>query len=374
MAGIAAFVRGWLDEPPPTFELRRPSARWGRTPSRQVRRALRVADVVQETPSTRTFVLESPDGGPPALGYRAGQHLTLLVDAAGGTHRRCYSFSSSPLASGLPAITVKRVPDGVVSRHLHDHVRAGDTLLALDPTGDFTLQTDAQARRHIVLVAGGVGITPLVSLAETALRAEPASRVTLLCGNRTEDEIVFRRRLAALEAEFHPRLVVRHALDAPPDGWAGLRGALDGPCVLAALGGAAADAYYVCGPEPMMQSVCTALATAGVPRAAVHTERFAYASASTTRIPDHPAEIRFARSGRRVTARPGQTILQAGLEAGADLPYSCTMGGCGACKVRRHEGTVVMSEPNCLSDAEREAGYLLACCAYADSNVVIEGH
>ena len=374
MAGIAAFVRGWFTEPAPTFELRESSARWGQAAPRQARRRLRVADVIQETPSTRTFVLASPEGGPPAFTYRAGQHLTLLVDAGGATHRRCYSFSSSPLAGGLPAITVKRVSDGVVSRHLHEHVRAGDTLLALDPTGDFTLATDPAAGRHLVLVAGGVGITPLVSLAETVLRAEPASRVTLLCGNRSEDEIIFRRRLAALVDEFAPRLVVRHALDAPPDGWAGLHGALDGPAVLQALGAERADAYYVCGPEPMMQGVRAALEEAGVAREAVHVERFAYASAATTRIPDHPAEILFAGSGRRVTARPGQTILQAGLEAGVDLPSSCTMGGCGACKVRKLEGTVVMSEPNCLSDNEREAGYLLACCAYADSNVVVEGH
>jgi ferredoxin-NADP reductase len=374
MAGIAAFVRGWFTEPAPTFELRESSARWGQAAPRQARRRLRVADVVQETPSTRTFVLASPEGGPPAFTYRAGQHLTLLVDAGGTTHRRCYSFSSSPLAGGLPAITVKRVPDGVVSRHLHEHVRAGDTLLALDPTGDFTVATDPVASRHLVLVAGGVGITPLVSLAETVLRAEPGSRVTLLCGNRSEDEIIFRRRLDTLVDEFAPRFVVRHALDAPPDGWAGLHGALDGTAVLQALGAERADAYYVCGPEPMMQGVRAALEEVGVARDAVHVERFAYASAAATRIPDHPAEILFAGSGRRVTARPGQTILQAGLEAGVDLPSSCTMGGCGACKVRKLEGTVVMSEPNCLSDNEREAGYLLACCAYADSNVVVEGH
>jgi ring-1,2-phenylacetyl-CoA epoxidase subunit PaaE len=373
MPGVAAFIRGWFHEPPPTFELRQPSARWGQPRPRQARHALRVAEVIQETPSTRTFVLASPEGGAPTLAYRAGQHLTLLVEAGGVTHRRCYSFSTSPLAGGLPAITVKRMADGIVSRHLHDHVRAGDTLLALDPTGDFTLDTDGSASRHLVLVAGGVGITPLVSLAETVLRAEPASRVTLLCGNRSEDEIVFRGRLATLESEFQPRLVVRHALDDAPDGWTGLRGALDGQRVLEALGNPSADAYFVCGPEPMMQGVCAALAAAGVPRERVHTERFAYASAATTRIPDHAAEISFAASGRRVTARAGQTILQAGLEAGLDLPFSCTMGGCGACKVRRLEGTVVISEPNCLSDGEREAGYLLACCAYADSNVVIEG-
>lgn len=374
MAGIAAFVRDWFREPPPTFELRAPSARWGQAKPRQVRHTLRVAEVITETPTTRTFVLESPQGGAPAFNYRAGQHLTLLVDAGGTTHRRCYSFSTSPLAGGLPAITVKRMADGVVSRHLHDHVRAGDTLVSLEPTGEFTLATEATARRNLVLVAGGVGITPLVSLAETVLRTEPGSRVTLLCGNRSEDEIVFRRRLDALAEQFAPRFTVLHALDAAGAGWSGMTGPLDGPRVLQALGDVAADAYFVCGPEPMMQSVCAALGAAGVPRDRVHTERFAYASTSSVRIPDRPAEVTFAASGRRVTARAGQTILQAGLEAGIDLPFSCTMGGCGACKVKKQSGTVVMSEPNCLSEAERETGHILACCAYADSDTIIENH
>jgi ferredoxin-NADP reductase len=374
MSAVANFLRGWFSEPPPPFELRESSARWGRGRPRQVRLALRVAEVVQETPSTRSFVLAGPDGLPPPFTYRAGQHLTLLVDVDGTTHRRCYSFSTSPLAAGLPAITVKRVGDGTVSRHLHEHVRVGDTLTALEPTGEFTLDTDPAASRHLVMVAGGVGITPLVSLAETVLRAEPASRVTLLTGNRSEDEIIFRGRLEALACEFHPRLAVRHALDHAPTGWPGLNGVLDGSQLLRAVGSEATDAWFVCGPEPMMQEVCEALASAGVPRERIRTERFAYASAATTRIPAHAAELRFAKSGRRVTARAGQTLLQAGLDAGIDLPSSCTMGGCGACKVRKLEGSVVMSEPNCLSEGEREAGWVLACCAYADTDVVIEGY
>ena len=374
MARLATFVQGWFREPPPTFELRVPSARWGQSRPRQARHALRVADVVRESPSTRTFVLAAPDGGAPAFAYRAGQHLTLLVEVDGTLHRRCYSFSTSPLAGGLPAITVRRVPDGVVSRHLHERVGAGDTLVALDPTGDFTLQTDATARRHLALVAGGVGITPLMSLAETVLRAEPGSRVTLLCGHRSEDEIIFRERLGVLAGHFGQRFAVQFALDAADDGWTGLRGALDGALVLRSLAGQPADAWFVCGPEPMMQSVCAALEAAGIPRNRVHTERFAYAAAAATPIPDHAAEILFARSGRRVTARPGQTILEAGLEAGVDLPFSCTLGGCGACKVRKRSGTVVTSEPNCLGDDERAAGYVLACCSYADSSVVVEGH
>ena len=373
MSTAAAFIRGWFSEPAPTFEIRQPSARWGTPKPRQARRELRVTDVITETPTVRTFVLEPVDAATP-LDYQAGQHLTLLVDLGGTTHRRCYSFSTSPAAGQRPAITVKRTPDGTVSRHLHDHVRPGDKLVAAEPSGQFTLATDPQAARTVVFVAGGVGITPLISLAETLLRDEPRSRAVLLCGNRSENEIIFRRRLADLEARFAPRLVVRHALDSTPQNWAGLAGPLDGSRTLEALGPADADAYFVCGPEPMMQSVCAALEGAGVARDRIRSERFVYASAATTRIPDHPAEITFAASGKRVTAQPGQTVLQAGLEAGVALPYSCTMGGCGACKVRKSGGDVVMSEPNCLSEREREEGYLLACCCYADTALTIENH
>jgi ferredoxin-NADP reductase len=374
MPRIATLVRDWFTEPRPTFELRQPSPRWGRTRARQLRRQLRVVEVIQETPSTRSFVLEPVGGGMPAFSYRAGQHLTLLVDIDGTTHRRCYSFSTAPAAGDRPAITVKRLAGGVVSGHLHEHVRVGDTLVALEPTGSFTIDTEPGAARTVALVAGGVGITPLMALAETVLRDEPVSRVILLCGHRNEDEIIFRRRLERLAASSGDRLQLAFALDDPPAGWTGIRGALDGARTLAALAGEQPDAYYVCGPEPMMQGICGALASAGVARERVHTERFAYAAANAARLPDHGAEITFAASGRRVTARPGQTILQAGLEAGIDLESSCTMGGCGACKVLATSGAVVMSEPNCLGDAEREAGYVLACCAYADTNVVIAGH
>jgi ferredoxin-NADP reductase len=371
MPGVAAFVRGWFSEPAATFEIRRPSARWGTQRSPALRR-LHVAEVIQETPTVRSYVLEPVDAAAP-LRFHAGQHLTLLVDIDGVTHRRCYSFSSSPAADARPSITVRRAPEGLVSRHLHRTVRAGDTLLATEPTGEFTLPTDPAASRLVAFVAGGVGVTPLIGLAESLLRDEPASRAILLCGHRSEDEIIFRGRIAALEAAYGPRLSVRHALDAPPAGWAGIKGALDGGRVLEALGDERADAYYVCGPEAMMRGVCDALADAGVAGERIRTERFAYATVAKA-LPTGSAEVTFAASGRRVTAKPGQTILQAGLDAGIDLPYSCTMGGCGACRVRKSGGSVVTSDPNCLTDREREDGYVLACCSYADGDVTIENH
>jgi ferredoxin-NADP reductase len=371
MPAVAAFVRGWFSEPAATFELRSPSARWGTQRSHAPRR-LRVTAVIQETPTVRSYVLEPGDAASP-LHFHAGQHLTLLVNIDGVTHRRCYSFSTAPGADVRPSITVRRTPDGLVSRHIHETVSAGDTLLATDPAGEFTLATAATAARLVAFVAGGVGVTPLISMVECLLREEPSSRAVLLCGNRSEDEIIFRERIAALESSYAPRLLVRHALDAPPAGWTGIAGALDGESVLAAIGETPVDAYYVCGPEPMMRGVRETLVGAGISPERIRTERFAYASVAGA-LPTIAASVTFAASGKRVTVQPGQTILQAGIDAGVDLAHSCTMGGCGACRVRKASGKVVASEPNCLTDREREDGYILACCSYADGDVTIENH
>ena len=366
-SALATMIRNWTGTMPPPVVTRRPSARWGAFRASTAALTVRVADVIDETPTVRTFVLESVTG---ALDYEAGQHLTLLADIGGETVRRCYSFSTSPLAGVRPAITVRRIGEGRVSAHLHDRIRVGDTLRAAPPSGSFTLPALARGVRHFVLVGGGVGITPLISLAETALRRDDAAEVDLLCGHRREDEIVFRARLEALQREFAPRLRVRLALDEAGPEWSGIRGPLGGVRVLDEVG-ATADAFYVCGPEPMMDDVAAALGRAGVDRSRLHIERFAYATPAPATAPATPREIVFAKSGRRVVAEPGQTILAAATAAGVALPFSCTMGGCGACKVKKSEGTVVAAEPNCLSERERADGYVLTCCSYADDGLVV---
>jgi len=371
MPAVASLLRSWFSEPAAPFELRAPSARWG-THRPHAPRRLRVVEVIEETPTVRSYVLESADVASP-LHFCAGQHLTLLVRIDGVTHRRCYSFSTAPGSSVRPSITIRRTPGGLVSRHLHATLKAGDMLLATDPAGEFTLATDPAGSRLVAFVAGGVGVTPLVSLVECLLREEPASRAILLCGNRSEDEIIFRGRIAELESAYAPRLLVQHALDTPPAGWPGIAGSLDGRRVLEALGDAAVDDWFVCGPEPMMHSVREALVGAGVAPDSIRSERFAYAK-SARALPALAARITFAASGRHVTAQPGQTILQAGIAAGLELPHSCTMGGCGACRIRKSSGKVVASEPNCLTDREREDGYILACCSYADGDLTIESH
>ncbi len=123
-----------------------------------------------------------------------------------------------------------------------------------------------------------------------------------------------------------------------------------------------------------MADVTAALAAAGVEPSRVRVERFAYAVPAPTAAPTTPREIVFAKSGRRVVAQPGQTILDAATQAGVALPSSCTMGGCGACKVKKSAGTVVTAEPNCLSARERAEGWVLTCCSYADDGLVVADH
>jgi len=362
---IPSFARNLFFPPGAKPLVREPNRRWARGSAASKLLRLKVAEIIEETPSTRTFVFEDK-----SLAYRAGQHLTLVERIEGRTVRRCYSFSSSPSAGARPSITVKRVEGGLMSNWLHDHVRVGDVLRASPASGRFTIDDELSGARHCVMVAGGVGITPLLSMAETTLREDPRARVTLLYGSRSEDEIIFRDRLAALASQFHERLDVRLALDDVPELWTGMAGPLDGERVMAALDDCASAQWFLCGPAPMMNSVVAALDCAGVSGERIHLERFQYAEASSVALPASPATLVFRTSGVTAIARTGTTILEAAEQAGVALPSSCRMGGCGACKVKI-EGRVVAAEPNCLSEQERAENYVLACCSYGDGRVEI---
>jgi len=363
---ISSFTNRFFSPPLARPLVREPNPRWARGAVRPALLRLTVIEVIAETPTTKTFVLDDEK-----LAYRAGQHLTLVTEIDGRTHRRCYSLSSSPAAGGRPSITVKRVDGGVLSNWLHDHVRGGDVLRATPASGRFTVDIDPAASRHCVMVAGGVGITPVLSMAETLLREERGSRVTLLYGSRNESEIIFRDRIAAIERAFAKRFEVVFAVDEAGASWSGLAGPLSGDRVTTMLGDRAVDEWFVCGPVPMMDSVVSALAGAGVADARIHTERFQYAETTAVAIPAEPATLVFSASGKVTTAAAGTTILDAAENAGIALPSSCRMGGCGACKVKV-DGRVVAAEPNCLTEQERADGFALACCSYGDGRVVLQ--
>lgn len=339
-------------------------------PSAREARELVVARVVRETSDVVTLVLEDPERTRGAFTFVAGQFFTLLVDVDGETVPRNYSASNAPGSRELH-LSIKEKPGGRVSGRLCA-ARAGERIRVLGPFGTFTPDAPADRVRRLVLVAGGIGITPLLSIARAALAADPAAEIALVYGNRRREDIAFEGELVRLAAAHEGRLQVRHVLEDLPPGFTGEAGRLDRGNVARILGSLGVDddtQLFVCGPEGMQGEVLAAVASLGIADGRVKRERFAIGSArsmGSARARDREGDARRITivSGEttvRTTALSGATLLEAGLAASASMPFSCGVGGCGACRVRLVDGEVDLDEPHCLSEPERKAGYVLAC-------------
>jgi ring-1,2-phenylacetyl-CoA epoxidase subunit PaaE len=343
-------------------------------------RALRVAAVVRETSDCVSLVLEDPTGAP--VRFVAGQFFTVVATIDGEPLRRAYSASSSALDSARVSITAKRVAGGKMSTWLNAQVSPGDMVSVLGPSGSFIVEPKSDQARHLVLIGGGSGITPLIAIARAVLAIEPRSRVALVYANRTDADVIFESALLALEREHEGRLLVRH-----------VTGLLDRAAAAREIDVTLAvmvDAtlvtdFYVCGPEGMMTEVRAELLSRAVRPERIHEERFASphlrARVASTSCEDsvgspHALTIHANGVAHRVLVAGGLTVLEAGIAAGVAMPFSCAMGGCGACKVKLRGGEVDMEEPSCLTTEERAAGYVLACVARpkggADLSVEIE--
>ncbi|MCK2238899.1 MULTISPECIES: 2Fe-2S iron-sulfur cluster-binding protein [unclassified Crossiella] len=329
-------------------------------------REVRIAEVRQETPSTITLALEDAND-PAPFHFRPGQFFTLITDIDGRPVRRAYSASSAPGTPRLE-VTVKQVNGGRFSTHVHRTLRTGDRLSLRGPSGVF--HTDPAAAHEVVLIAAGSGVTPMMSMIRTLLAAPATSRITLLYSNRTEPDIIFADELHRLATENPERLSVTHILTQQ-------HGRLDAPGThswLTELNPAETARYYLCGPEPLMDTVQGVLTERGVPEAHVHQERYASGAdtAGTTTAPQEMVVEDGAHEVGSVVVEPGQTLLDAGLAAGLPMPYSCTVGNCGDCMVKLRTGQVRMNEPNCLTPQQKADGYVLTCVGCPLAKVTLD--
>lgn len=308
---------------------------------------LTVAALVRETPDAVTIVFEDGHG----LTWRAGQFLTLVVPTELGPLKRAYSISSAP--GGPLQVTVKRVAGGRASGWLVERLAASARLTVHGPSGSFICEPEPEVERRVLLVGGGSGITPLIAIAEALRRDEPRSTVRLVYGNRSPADTIFLERLSAM-AGLELALVFEEGAEQP--------GRLDPERLAAEVGAGSWDAVYTCGPRPVMEAVVALAAARGWPTP--RQERFESLAETKGRAAKTPQalEIKTRTASFQTVVRPGQTLLEAGLAAGVAMPFSCTMGGCGACRVRL-VGEVVHDEPNGLSPEERAAGYTFACVA-----------
>jgi ferredoxin-NADP reductase len=362
-----------------------PPVRLIRTPSPQAVRGIRltVTAIREETAEARTIFLDSADPAHPLPAAEAGQFITFDLPIAGERLRRSYSLCTAPGAPGPRAITVKRVAGGRASAWLTQTLAVGDVLEALGPpTGRFVYRPEPGRAHRVVLIGAGSGITPLMAILRTALAAHPDSRVALLYGNRAADDVIFRDALSALAPD---RLTVRHVLERPDARLPSARGRLTAaliarelPRLLAALGApddaspAPADAYYVCGPPAVMDNARAALLAAGVPEHRIHEERFEPLPPAEEATEPATVLVRRGATETPVLLGVGESLLDATRRAGVEVPSSCTMGGCGACRVRVVSGRLAMPASTCLSAAERHDGYALACVARCAGPATVE--
>ncbi|MBX3510741.1 MAG: 2Fe-2S iron-sulfur cluster binding domain-containing protein [Hyphomonadaceae bacterium] len=338
---------------------------------------LRVAEVKRETPDSVSVRLEVPEPLRGTFAFKAGQHLTFRREIGGEEVRRNYSVCVAP-SEGLLKIGVKRIAGGAFSGWVNEALKAGDTLDVMAPHGSFCWNFEAQARRDYVAFAGGSGITPILSLMKTALAVESQSQFTLFYGNRTSAGVMFLEEIAGLKDRYIDRLGVFHFLEDEEEEIQVFNGRLDRAKIDVLLSSlvdpAHVDAFFICGPGPMMDAAEEALQARNVEPSRILVERFttgplSAAQAAAARALEEKAaglKMSITLNGRRmnVTFDPAnRSILDNVRAAGMPAPFACKGGVCATCRAKVTAGEVSMKVNYGLTAQELAEGYVLTCQA-----------
>jgi len=345
-------------------------------------RVLTIERKIQETEDAVTFYFKKPLFG--KFKYLSGQFLTVSVNIDGQNHMRAYSLSSSPdLDTSSYCITIKRVQGGLVSNYMIDHVHKGSQIEVKEPMGSFKTFAKNSSARHVVLIGGGSGITPLFSIAKTLLYKEPQSTVSLYYFNRNQDTIIFDNYIQFLQKEYPNKFFVKHILSEPLEGWQDepqmISENLMGQIVIEAMGRAMAKCeYYICGPGPLMEIAEQGLLAHNVVDEQIFKESFVAEKSSAVEeqnlnFPTRSIKMVLERETHGLLVPLNTSVLDAALSNKLKLPYACGSGICGSCMCKVKEGDVQMVGNHSLSDKQIKKGYVLACMSYVNSdNVLLE--
>ena len=336
---------------------------------------LKVHDLRIETNDTVTICFKQP--GLKKIKYFAGQYLTLIFRINGRRYIRPYSFSSSPGIDPFLEVTVKRIPGGIISNHINDAIRIGDSIEVMEPMGDFIYHDERDSIINTVILWGvGSGITPLISIAKYLLTTHTDKKVILLYGNRNHESVIFKDQITQLQQVYTNTFTAWHfftqaAID--ENNPYIIQGRIDPDKVFLNLkdDDLTNSAHYICGPPGLKQSVKSALDLKNIPTSRIYTEDFELVKNPTDFEDIHTQfiELAFNNTVTSLEIIKGKSILEAGLDANIELPYSCQTGNCITCKGTLLSGTVKTIGVDKLPEGLGEHEYLL-CCSYPTSSNV----
>lgn len=323
--------------------------------------------------------LEIPHSLKEIFEYKHGQFLSIQIIIDGNVYRREYSLCSSPYFENTYEIASKNVKDGVVSNYFYNNLKEGDTILSYPPQGKFFTELNSQNKKMYVMIAGGSGITPVISIIKSVLYAEPESQMILYYGNNSEDSIMFKDELDELQNKYSERFKIYYTLKEYDAEWDGLNGFvntsdLDKMLLDADNKVKLEKEFFICGPGEMMELVKEHLTEKNYPIEKIHIEYFDAPvsphpvtisedtkDVSDEIIKDRKVKVILNDSEYDVPVPEGSVILDAVIAQDLDPPFSCRSGICTTCRAKLYSGKVKMDEREGLSDSEIEDGYILTC-------------
>ncbi len=348
---------------------------------------LKVANITKETSDCVSIEFAVPAALQTDFQFTQGQNLALKATINGEEIRRSYSICSAPHENKL-CVAVKKVEQGIFSSFANHVLKVGDELEVFPPTGKFNTKLNAENKKHYVAFAAGSGITPIISIIKATLQQEPNSQFTLIYGNQNRSSIIFKEQLEALKNQYLQRFSIIHILSRERMDAAINYGRIDtAKCTMInekLLPFAKADEFFICGPEEMIFCIKDFLTAQNVPKEKIHFELFVSSSGKKETIKKSKAEIDAAPKSK-VTIKldgasididvplQGESILDAALQNGVDLPFACKGGVCCTCRAKLVSGQVSMDVVYGLEPDEIAQGFILTCQSHPTTdNVVID--
>ena len=336
---------------------------------------MRVVDIIDETGSTRTFRLVPEDA--PLPPFIAGQYITVFVETGGIRTARPYSISSAPNQRGYYEITIRRVPEGLVSGFFLDKVKTGDVIQTSGPQGFFYYNPVIHEKK-VICIAGGSGITPFMSMIREVVECGLDKEIRLIYGNRSVDDIIFHRELTRISEQFD-NISYISVLEIPPEDYSGKQGFITGDIIMEVTGNTQDKTFFLCGPPAMYDFCLPELEKLGIPGKRLKKEMYG-APENIWEYPGWPEGLSgdetfsvIVNNGKPFKARAGEPLIKALEKNGVLIPSLCRSGECSMCRVKITSGKVFQPPDVPVRTSDKVFGYVHSCVSFpvTDMNIHI---